>query len=61
MKRLLVICIIGLIGGNTLTLIALTTNISQQMSQFFVFSGVGITILSIVLIVLTRYYAKKSE
>ncbi|MGA9466553.1 MAG: hypothetical protein WBV10_02900 [Exiguobacterium marinum] len=59
MKRLIVICIIGLIGGNTLTLIALTTNIPKHMSQLFMLGGMGVTVLSIVGVVLTKYYTGK--
>lgn len=59
MKRLLVICIIALISGNTATLIALTTNLSPDLSRGVLFVGVSVTLLSIAGIVSAVYYTKK--
>lgn len=59
MKRLLVICIIALISGNTATLIALPTNLSPDLSRGVLLVGVSVTLLSIGGIVWMGYYTKK--
>ena len=61
MKRLLVICIIVLIGGNTATLIALTTNLPQGVLQGLLLGGVSVTLLSIGGILWAGYYTKKRK
>ena len=59
MKRLLVICIIALISGNTATLIALTTNLSPDLLRGILVVSVSVTLLSICGIVWVGYYTKK--
>lgn len=61
MKRLLLVCIIGLMLGNTTTIIALTTNLSPGTVNLLLTGGVGLTILSVLGIVLAGYYTKKRK
>ncbi|MDE0563692.1 hypothetical protein [Exiguobacterium sp. B2(2022)] len=61
MKRLLLVCIIGLMLGNTATIIALTTNLSPGTVNLLLAGGLGLTILSVIGIVLAGYYTKKRK
>ncbi|WP_214744973.1 hypothetical protein [Exiguobacterium sp. s189] len=61
MKRLLLVCIIGLMLGNTATIIALTTNLSPETVNLLLIGGLGLTTLSVIGIVLAGYYTKKRK
>ncbi|WP_214785127.1 hypothetical protein [Exiguobacterium sp. s183] len=61
MKRFLLVCIIGLMLGNTATIIALTTNLSPEMVNLLLIVGLGLTILSVLGIILAGYYTKKRK
>ncbi|MEJ6529699.1 hypothetical protein [Exiguobacterium sp. USCH10] len=61
MKRFLLVCIIGLMLGNTATIIALTTNLSPEMVNLLLIGGLGLTILSVLGIILAGYYTKKRK
>ncbi|MCT4787242.1 hypothetical protein ACFQO8_00245 [Exiguobacterium aestuarii] len=60
-KRLLLVCIIGLMLGNTATIIALTTNLAPGTVNLMLAGGLGLTILSVIGIVLVGYYTKKRK
>lgn len=59
MKRLLIIMVILLIVGNTLSLIALTTNVSSVVYKGLVISGPTLTLLSVIGILSLFYYSRK--